>query len=187
MSICIDFIKKGNHIFIVENFIKEKFNSYKENVTCVTVNMQKTLLYQFNLKWKSAFRNKNRFLKDNEEWINDNFFVDFENSNEEPGPSSGNKHGRPYKNFEVTKKRKAIKLSRDFGIDQIQFLEALAIFIDSDLLRDRYQQLINSPKEKRVTVFPAYKKQAKAKNQCYSEESMMEVIETMAKVNLQAL
>lgn len=64
--------------------------------------------------------------------------------------------------------------------------EALSLFIEVDLSRNRYQSLRNCFLSKKDKILPPYKKLSQAKKECYPSEKIL-VTETSAKVSLQSL
>ncbi|KAK9696782.1 hypothetical protein QE152_g31358 [Popillia japonica] len=128
------FITQGKHISTAEKFLKDNYNLTETEFTCVKSNIQKTLLPNFKAKWAAGSRKKDRFIVNNLDWLNKDYVFDFDNtdgSTPEISTPSGRQRGKPCKGYEEssesTKKRKATKMIRHSGVDQITFsyLQAL--------------------------------------------------------------
>lgn len=157
-NICIAFIENGKHISTAEKYIQENFTLSESQLQCVTVKLQKRLLPDFKTRWNKAGRNKDVFLKNNEQWLDGEFFVQFEDSEESSTSLPKSLRGRPCKKFEesaeITQKRKAIKLFRDSGVDHIyqsyvQGLRSIGEPLESQIIQELRSA---SPERKELVV-----------------------------------
>lgn len=237
-NLCMALMEQGKHILTVDKFIHDNYCLTKTQFACVKANIQRTLLSKFKAKWAAASRTTDRFIANNQDWLNTEFVTDFddtERSTADVSIPSGTKRGRPCKQYEEscmsTKRRKAAKIIKESGIDQITFSylqalrsigeitqakiiekirylsaeskdslltwlnnenqslvnfsndEALTMYADLNISRDKYQALKNILDEKNCKILPSYKKLAEAKAECYPDGGIV----VTASVTLQNL
>ena len=95
--------------YIQDNF--REFNYTDANVTKNIANIQRNIMTQFRQRFVKSGRKKERFLRQNSDWLDGIFTVNLEDPSCEFEPStSTDKRGRPSKTYEDssdrTKKRK---------------------------------------------------------------------------------
>lgn len=130
------YIDNGRSVPSLYSFL-QNHSVLEEEKDFVVCDIQQKLLSQFNKRWNQASRTKSKFLKNNEEWLNQKYSVTLpaisgEDADDFSTPStSTGKRGRPCVLYEDSsesgKKRKNTALLREYGFEHIYaaYIQAL--------------------------------------------------------------
>lgn len=116
------YINSDRNVQSIERFVRENGNLNDENVSYIINHIQKGLIPHINDRWLKSGRQKEKFFKNNANWLNKEYCV-----NVPIAMKSINllrKRGRPLlpyeKSADSTKRRKNVLLLEDNGLQHIQ-------------------------------------------------------------------
>lgn len=199
--------REGDKCF--ENISRNYHEMSEQLLKELKIKLSRNFIPNFSRRWQAASRNKDRFLKQNEEWLRGSFSVNVDSSLtpmdvDEPGPSS-RPVGRKEKPFDEccqrTKRYKVKKLLENCSKELIVAAaneakgtsksasftpeQALSLLLDASLSKHQYQIIRKATIEIGFDIFPSYHKVLEAKKECYPSE--VEITESCATVKLQTL
>lgn len=134
-DMCSFFIDHGYNRSKISEFLKNNFPNLTEHFEFIIVNIQKSLIHLFKIKWSQSWRKKEVFLKKNSKWLDSYYKLDLAcKSSSQFSKSNNVKKGRPTKTFfthsECTRRRNSTNLLKEFGFDQIRhaYLQGLRAY-----------------------------------------------------------
>lgn len=177
------------------------------------IQLKKTFLPKFHRKLKACHRDKSFFYKKNSSWIDKNFIVNFDIGKIQCTSARvlKTKHyknkenrGRPLKSYAESssrsKRRKNYEIKNEIPVEQMKHIvekatkpklakisneEALALYMDMDISKSKYNRMKLFNDKKIGKCYPSYHGVLLAKKQCYPEN--IEIYERGAKIQLQSL